>query len=219
MVIPSKTLNEFVRICSFIAEEKVILIVDKSKLTLKKDSVNISIKKDTLNKVTYTLGENFNVVSVTNISLSADSDISLSAVDDIILRANDGISLIANLNMFLNVNNGSIILSASDIKYNNHSLNTAGGLVVLDSNSRLPSSVIPPFAQPIIKILSNYKDGNSKVIINDMTPGLIFAVINNENKHVYPDIEYVNGCAVLTASGVSDVKWVIYKMSNLIHNG
>ena len=35
IVIPSKTLNEFVRICSFISEEKVIFIVDKSRLTLK----------------------------------------------------------------------------------------------------------------------------------------------------------------------------------------
>ncbi len=35
IVIPSKTLNEFVRICSFSSEEKVILIVSKSKLTIK----------------------------------------------------------------------------------------------------------------------------------------------------------------------------------------
>ena len=36
LVIPSKTLNEFARICSFVPDEKVSLIVDKSKLTLKK---------------------------------------------------------------------------------------------------------------------------------------------------------------------------------------
>ena len=41
IVIPSKTLNEFARICSFIAEEKVVLIVDKSRLTLK--TMNFSI--------------------------------------------------------------------------------------------------------------------------------------------------------------------------------
>ena len=35
LVIPSKTLNEFARICSFVPDEKVSLIVDKSKLTLK----------------------------------------------------------------------------------------------------------------------------------------------------------------------------------------
>lgn len=35
MVIPAKTLNEFVRICSFVQEEKVIMVVDKSRLSLK----------------------------------------------------------------------------------------------------------------------------------------------------------------------------------------
>ncbi|MBQ4123092.1 DNA polymerase III subunit beta [bacterium] len=35
IIIPSKTLNEFVRICSFVAEDKVILTVDKSRFTLK----------------------------------------------------------------------------------------------------------------------------------------------------------------------------------------
>ena len=35
LVIPSKALNEFSRICSFVTDEKVCLIVDKSKLTLK----------------------------------------------------------------------------------------------------------------------------------------------------------------------------------------
>ncbi|MCD7739979.1 MAG: DNA polymerase III subunit beta [Candidatus Gastranaerophilales bacterium] len=42
LVIPSKTLNEFVRICSFINEEKVVLIVDKSKLTFKTMSFSIN---------------------------------------------------------------------------------------------------------------------------------------------------------------------------------
>lgn len=41
IVIPSKTLNEFVRICSFVQEEKVIMVVDKSKLALK--TMNFSI--------------------------------------------------------------------------------------------------------------------------------------------------------------------------------
>ena len=41
IVIPSKTLNEFVRICSFVQEEKVILVVNKSKLALK--TMNFSI--------------------------------------------------------------------------------------------------------------------------------------------------------------------------------
>ena len=41
IVIPSKTLNEFSRICSFVSEDKVILIVDKSRLTLK--TMNFSI--------------------------------------------------------------------------------------------------------------------------------------------------------------------------------
>ena len=35
LVIPSKALNEFSRICSFVPDEKVCLIIDKSKLTLK----------------------------------------------------------------------------------------------------------------------------------------------------------------------------------------
>ena len=35
LVIPSKTLNEFARICTFISEENVTLMVDKSKLILK----------------------------------------------------------------------------------------------------------------------------------------------------------------------------------------
>ncbi len=42
IVIPSKTLNEFLRICSFIAEENVILSVDKSRLTLKTNSFSIN---------------------------------------------------------------------------------------------------------------------------------------------------------------------------------
>lgn len=42
LVIPSKTLNEFQRICSFIVEDKVILIADKSKLTLKTMSFSIN---------------------------------------------------------------------------------------------------------------------------------------------------------------------------------
>ena len=41
LVIPSKTLNEFVRICSFITEEKVVLVVDKSRLILKTMSFSI----------------------------------------------------------------------------------------------------------------------------------------------------------------------------------
>jgi len=52
-----------------------------------------------------------------------------------------------------------------------------------------------------------------------MTSGLIFTVINNENKQVYPDIEYVNGCAVISASSVNDTVWTIYKMNNITHNG
>ena len=42
IVIPAKTLNEFVRICSFISEEKVTFIVDKSRLTLKTMSFAIN---------------------------------------------------------------------------------------------------------------------------------------------------------------------------------
>lgn len=42
IVIPSKTLNEFVRICSFIVEKNVTLIVDKSRLTLKTMSFSIN---------------------------------------------------------------------------------------------------------------------------------------------------------------------------------
>ena len=42
LVIPSKTLNEFARICSFVPDEKVSLIVDKSKLTLKTNSFAIN---------------------------------------------------------------------------------------------------------------------------------------------------------------------------------
>lgn len=42
IVIPSKTLNEFARICSFVQEEKVILSADKSKLSLKTMSFTIN---------------------------------------------------------------------------------------------------------------------------------------------------------------------------------
>lgn len=42
LVIPSKTLNEFSRICSFINEEKVTLVVNNSKLTLKTASFSIN---------------------------------------------------------------------------------------------------------------------------------------------------------------------------------
>ncbi len=42
LVIPAKTLNEFARICSFVVEEKVSLIIDKSKLTLKTNGFSIN---------------------------------------------------------------------------------------------------------------------------------------------------------------------------------
>jgi DNA polymerase-3 subunit beta len=42
LIIPGKTLNEFVRICSFVSEEKVIFVVDKSRLTLKTMSFSIN---------------------------------------------------------------------------------------------------------------------------------------------------------------------------------
>ncbi len=42
LVIPSKTLNEFVRISSFVSEENVIFIVDKSRLILKTMSFSIN---------------------------------------------------------------------------------------------------------------------------------------------------------------------------------
>ncbi len=42
LVIPSKTLNEFLRICFFLPDEKVILIANNSKLTLKTMSFSIN---------------------------------------------------------------------------------------------------------------------------------------------------------------------------------
>ncbi len=44
IVIPSKILNEFVRICSFNTEENVVMIVDKSRITLKTMSFSINSK-------------------------------------------------------------------------------------------------------------------------------------------------------------------------------
>ncbi len=42
IVIPSRTLNEFLRICSFISEENVILTVDKSKIMFKTMSFSLT---------------------------------------------------------------------------------------------------------------------------------------------------------------------------------
>lgn len=44
LVIPSKILNEFLRICSFINEENVTLIVDKTRITFKTMSFSINSK-------------------------------------------------------------------------------------------------------------------------------------------------------------------------------
>lgn len=42
LVIPSKTLNEFARICSFNQQDKAVFIVDKSKITLKTTNFSIN---------------------------------------------------------------------------------------------------------------------------------------------------------------------------------
>ena len=160
-----------------------------------------------------------------DISLSADADISLSANNICDINGNNSIHLSSGNGIRLYTNAQDIVLisdlddislKANDIKYNSNSLNTAGGLVKLDSNSRIPDNSYQHI-EKIVKTLASYTS-NSVVTINDLTSGLIVAVINNEGKQVYPDIQYVNGCATIVADfedGIVDTTWTIFKVNYL----
>lgn len=105
--------------------------------------------------------------------------------------------------------------SNGDLTIDNHTTNHANGYVKLDSNSKIPASLLPMTMEQVVKTLSSYTTNNI-VTINDMTVGLVVAVINNNGRQVYPDIQYVNGRAVITADfedGVVDTSWTIFKMN------
>jgi hypothetical protein len=56
------------------------------------------------------------------------------------------------------------------------------------------------------------------VTIDDLAPGLVVAVINDTGKQVYPDIQYVNGRAIITAdfeTNSPDTSWAIFKVNYL----
>lgn len=90
IVIPSKTLNEFVRICSFISEEKVIFIVDKSKLTLKTMSFSINSR---LIEGEYPPYEQLIPKSTANNSTISRDDL-ISALDRVSTMVNDRTSIV-----------------------------------------------------------------------------------------------------------------------------
>lgn len=90
IVIPSKTLNEFVRICSFIVEEKVILIVDKSRLTLKTMSFSINSR---LIEGEYPPYEQLIPKSTANKSVISRDEL-ISALDRVSTMVNDRTSIV-----------------------------------------------------------------------------------------------------------------------------
>jgi DNA polymerase-3 subunit beta len=90
MVIPSKTLNEFVRICSFTAEDKVILIVDKSKLTLK--TLNFSINSRLIEGEYPPYEQLIPKTTANNAEVSRDDLI--SALDRVSTMVNDRTSIV-----------------------------------------------------------------------------------------------------------------------------
>ena len=90
IVIPSKTLNEFVRICSFVAEEKVILIIDKSRLTLK--TANFSINSRLI-EGEYPPYEQLIPKSTTNNAVISRDEL-ISALDRVSTMVNDRTSFV-----------------------------------------------------------------------------------------------------------------------------
>ena len=90
IVIPSKTLNEFVRICSFISEEKVIFIVDKSRLTLKTMSFSINSR---LIEGEYPPYEQLIPKSTANNSTVSRDEL-ISALDRVSTMVNDRTSIV-----------------------------------------------------------------------------------------------------------------------------
>ncbi len=90
IVIPSKTLNEFVRICTFIAEEKVILIVDKSRLTLKTMSFSINSR---LIEGEYPPYEQLIPKTTSNTSSISREDL-ITALDRVSTMVNDRTSIV-----------------------------------------------------------------------------------------------------------------------------
>ena len=90
IVIPSKTLNEFVRICTFIVEEKVILIVDKSRLTLKTMSFSINSR---LIEGEYPPYEQLIPKTTSNTSSVSRDDL-ITALDRVSTMVNDRTSIV-----------------------------------------------------------------------------------------------------------------------------
>lgn len=90
IVIPSKTLNEFVRICSFITEEKVVFIVDKSRLTLKTMSFSINSR---LIEGEYPPYEQLIPKSTANNSTVSRDEL-ISALDRVSTMVNDRTSIV-----------------------------------------------------------------------------------------------------------------------------
>ncbi len=90
IVIPSKTLNEFVRICSFISEEKVVFIIDKSRLILKTMSFSINSR---LIEGEYPPYTQLIPKTTANNSLVSKEDL-ISALDRVSTMVNDRTSIV-----------------------------------------------------------------------------------------------------------------------------
>ena len=100
---------------------------------------------------------------------------------------------------------------------NGHAPNTANGFVVLDSNSQIPFNLLPQnesFIEQITKSVSSYTT-EGVVTIDDLSSGLIIAVVDNNGRQVYPDIQYnERKCATISAvyqNQQSNATWTIYK--------
>ncbi len=103
MVIPSKTLNEFVRICFFIPDEKVTVIVDNSKLTLKTTSFSINSR---LIEGEYPPYEQLIPKTTTNKAFVKRHDL-INALDRVSIMVNDRTSIVKFV-----FNNNNLLLKA-----------------------------------------------------------------------------------------------------------
>ena len=124
LVIPSKTLNEFVRVCSFIADDKVTFIVDKSKLTLKTMSFSINSR---LIEGDYPPYEQLIPKSTANNSLISREEL-ISALDRVSTMVNDRTSIVKfvfsdnKLNLKAETPNSGTSEDVIECEYNNDEL-------------------------------------------------------------------------------------------------
>ena len=128
-------------------------------------------------------GHTFTVYQLNEVEISATS----------IILGSDSFSVVAGNNISIFTEEDSLCIDASQILLNRHGQNTAGGLAVVGSNGKLPSSILPESTVD----LSNYTgalnitatsnasirggtSGNYDVTIGDSSHGVtVYAAQNN----------------------------------------